>query len=153
MFQLVKTRGKICMLIIYENYSTCLRQNIIISVRNFRFKILLTCSCIYRRLHSTENHLKCIFRNMNVINIFLLSKVGWFAEESSPLCLTTTSRRSSLCPPLRLVNMEVGSTSKAEHMIITMYQMTVWKCDNVKGIACNEPTGNSHLNLQLYRVL
>lgn len=53
------------------------------------------------------------------ISWMLLLQVGWFAGGSSPLCLTTTSTPSSLFPRLRLGNTEVGSSSKAEHILRT----------------------------------
>ena len=47
-----------------------------------------------------------------------LSQVGWYAEESSRLSLTTTSSLSSPCRHLRPANTEVGSPSKASNMVM-----------------------------------
>lgn len=61
--------------------------------------------------------------------------MGWCAEESSRLFLTTTLSRSSPCRHLRLANTEVGSPSKANNMVMIkspviniLLQLKSWCC-------------------------
>lgn len=73
-------------------------------------------------------------------------QVAWCAEGSSPLCLTTTSTPSSLCPRLKPGSTEVGPTLRAWLMttfkVSTVMMRIHWTPESCKRGKSQPLTGN-----------